>query len=391
MAAGLAGFLPARTVDAPGRRPDRGVVGGTGGAVVPSAVADLAAHGGVPGAAAPVLVRAFGLAFDALRRAGGGTLLVPAGVYDFGPRARPDPVVLVRDARDIAISAYGALFRAETSARVMPSLFYFFNYSNVTIAGASFEDRGFTPWVDWQGMYCVGLQADAASEQFRMVDCHADRVLGLLASNNNPATRRYMAGLSVHGEVRNAYYGVGASFIREGVAVDLVCHNVRRAFIANALRDADIGIDVNCTQDWPGSNGLVALVSGGASMGDVEQVRVRVRASGACIHASYVHFYHQGPERHGSMRDIDATVDLFHVDGARNLFSFDHEDGGIRTRTARVWDRIELHGAVAGPFGGRVLSNPSRSESPGIVLLDRNLGALAGPFELAPHFRVRAE
>jgi hypothetical protein len=390
LGAGFAGMLPARAgKEAPPAQPRRMRQAGNGAAAVPPRVISLADHGGGPGATPQTLVRAFGRAFSALAAAGGGTLFVPPGLYDFGPRSDADPIVLCRNARDIAISAYGATFRAATRAKVMPSLFYFFNFSNVTIAGASFIDEGFTPWTDWQGMYCVGLQADEASSGFHMVDCYAERVVGMLASNNNAATRRHLAGVSVHGEIRNAYYGVGANHIRERVDVDLVCHNVRRAFIAYSLKDGNIAVRVSSSPGWPGSNGLVALVSNGASEGNVENVRVQVDVTGTCIHASYVHFYHQGPERQGSMREVDATVNITEVDGARNMFTFDHETEGILRTTSRSWDRIALHGKVRGPFTGTVVSNPSVSAAPGIIYIDRNLAALMGGHRLGVNFRVR--
>jgi hypothetical protein len=224
----------------------------------------------------------------------------------------------------------------------------------------------------------------------RLVDCYAERVVGLLASNNNAAGRRYMADVRVQGEVRYAYYGVGASFIREGVEVELVCHNVRRALIADALRDARIALHVSSSSDWPGSNGLVALVSCGASSGNVERVRVRVDASGECIYRSYVHFYHQGREKAGLMRDIDATVNVRHVDSVDNLFVFDHETERVQARTARTWDRIALHGSVSGRFGGKVVANPSVQCAPGAVLIDPGLAALQRIDRLGAGFRVRS-
>lgn len=388
LGAGLAGMLPAGVDEPHGRQVDRRKLGSNGGAAVPPTVVSLASCGGTPGASPAVLAGAFGRAFRALSDAGGGTLLVPGGLYDFGTLTE-DAAVLCRNARDIAISAYGATFMGTTRAKAIPTLFYFFNFSNVTIAGASFTDVGFTPWTNWQGMYGVGLQADAPSKGFRMVDCYAQRVVGLLATHNNAATRRFLEGVSVQGEVREAYYGLSASYIRQGVDVDLICHNVRRAFIAYALKDARIAIRVSSTPDWPGSNGLVALVSSGASQGNVENVRVSVDVTGACIHSSYVHFYHQGPERMGTMRDIDATVNALHLRGANSLFAFDHEIDGVSTRTARTWDRISLHGKVLGPFTGKVVSNPSISESPGTVFVDHNLAALDGADGLAPNFRIR--
>ena len=385
----LAGMLPAAICDTLPRQVERRKIGNNGGAVVPPAVINLADCGGKPGAAPDVLAGAFGQAFATLALAGGGTLVVPEGLYDFGRVGVAANIILCRNMRNIAISAYGATFKVTTTAKVMPHLFYFFNFSNVTIAGASFIDAGFTPWLDWQGLYCVGIQADSLSSGFRMVDCYAERVVGMLAAHNSAGTRMQLSDISVHGEIRDAYYGVGANFIRERVHVDLACHNVRRAFIAYSLKSADIAIRLSSTSFWPGSNGLVALVSGGSRMGNVENVRVSVDVTGECIHSSYVHFYHQGPEQEGHMRDIDATVNLLKVEGAKSLFAFDHESDGIQEKTSRTWDRISLHGKVVGKFSGKVVSNASVSRSPGTVYLDPKLAALVAGDALAPQFLVR--
>lgn len=387
--AGTALLLPACREDPARRAGWRDKVGGIGNAAVPPTVVNLADHGGKPGAGRPVLIDAFRRAFSALADAGGGTLLVPAGLYNFGTFTDAADIILCRNLRDIAISAYGATFMAATTANVVPHLFYFFNFNNITIAGASFIDTGFSPWIDWKGMYCVGIQADRSSSGFNMVDCRADRVMGLLASNNNAAGRMHLSNVSVEGTVRHSYYGVGASFVREKVRIKLDCLNVRRAFIAYSLKDADILVKAHSTSNWPGSNGLIALVSGGASTGNVEQVRVRVDVSGEGIHSSYVHFYHQGPEAAGYMRDIDATVNVMNVASAKNLFVFDHETDQVESKTSRTWDRIFLHGTVTGPFGGRVVSNASVTTAPGTVYLDPGLARLGQRAALAPGFRVR--
>lgn len=385
---GIGASFPAYLDDAPVRTGKRGQAGGNGNAAVPATRISLADYGGRPGAAPGVVIKAFERAFAALAAAGGGTLLVPAGEYDLGNHAEATTIILCRNLRDIAISAYGAVFVVTTTASVMPQFFYFFNFQNITIAGASFVDRGFNPWYDWKGMYCAGIQADRPSRGFRMIDCYAERVVGLLASHNNAAGRHYMRDISVQGEVRYAYYGVGASYIRQNIDVELVCHNVRRAFIAYSLKNADIVVRSHSTSNWPGSNGLVALVSNGASTGNVEDVRVRVDASGACIHESYVHFYHQGPEKEGYMRDIDATVNVFTTDSARKLFVFDHEIDGVQATTARTWDRISLHGTIGGRFTGKVISNASLTSAPGAICVDRNLAELEDMRALAALFRV---
>ena len=360
------------------------------GAPVPDTTVVLDAAAGRPGADRSVLAAAFRQGLAALGRAGGGTLLVPPGTYDFGAFDQPENILLCRDLRDIVISAYGAVFVANTARPVVPHMFYFYNFDNVTLAGATFVDHGFFPWFDWQGMYCVGIQADRSSSGLRLVDCQAERVLGLLASNNDAAGRHLLSDIHVQGEVRHAYYGVSANYIGGRVSVDLDCHNVRRAFIAYAARHADVVVRASASRAWPGSNGFVALVCQGARLGDVEHVRVRIDVSGDCIHDSYVHFYHQGPEPKGVMRDIDATVNVLGTQSTATMFLFDHEIHGVQPRTARQWDRISLHGSRASGSSGRVVANPSLSTATGTVYLDRNLAGLAGAmparFRIAPDY-----
>lgn len=365
-------------------------LGSTGGAAVPAYRVSLADFGGVPDATPSALRQAFSKAFAALMQKGGGTLLVPPGLYDFGAYSESEYIVLARGLSNIAISAYGATFKANTTAKVMPHMFYFVDFHNLTIAGARFTDPGFTPWVDWKGMYCVGIQADRPSNGFRLVDCRAENVLGLFSANNNASTRRLISDIDIQGEICGAYYGVGASYIREQVRVSLNCHNVRRAFIAYALKNADINVTVSSTGNWPGSNGLIALVCGGAGQGNVENVKVRVKASGAGIYSGYVHFYHQGPEAAGYMRNIDATINAVNLSDKPNLFVFDHETSHVQQKTTRVWENIALRGSVTGRFGGRIIFNPSVSTSPGSVYVDPKLANLIDMSGLPPYFGKKA-
>ncbi len=372
----------ARVVVAPAWQPRHLAAPPTGATV------SLADFSGRPGVGRSILAEAFRRGLAALMAAGGGTLLVPPGTYDVGMVDGADDILLCRDLRDVVISAYGAVFVATTVKPIVPHMFYFHNFNNVTLAGASFVDHGFFPWIDWQGMYCVGIQADRPSSGMRLVDCRAEHVLGMLASNNDAAGRHLLSDIHVQGELRHAYYGVGANNIAGPVSVELDCHNVRRAFIAYAARQADVVVRASATRAWPGSNGFVALVCAGARLGDVEQVRVRIDVSGDCIHGSYVHFYHQGPQAEGAMRDIDATVNILSRQSLAAMYLFDHDDHGVQPRTARQWDRIRLHGAVAAGSSGRMVANPSVSTASGSVYLDRNL---AGPAATMPAgFRIAA-
>jgi hypothetical protein len=355
-------------------------------AQVPPLRLNLASYGGEPGASPSALRAAFGRAFAILKEKGGGSLLVPAGVYDFGSFSDGEYILLARGLRNVAILAHGATFKATTNGRAMPHMFYFVDFDNVTLAGAGFTDGGFAPWVEWKGMYGAGIQAERASRGFRMVDCRAERVVGLFAAHNNESTRHLLSDISIQGEVRHAYYGIGASYIAERVKADLVCHNVRRAFIAYGLKNADIRVRVSSTGSWPGSNGLVSLVAVGGKAGNVENVRLRVDASGAGIYGAYVHFYHQGPDEAGYMRDIDATVNAERLSLQPNLFRFSHEIDGVQKKTPRVWDRIHLRGRVRGEFGGRVVDSLSQSTAPGKVYVTRELAAHQGFSALPANF-----
>jgi len=88
------------------------------------------------------------------------------------------------------------------------------------------------------------------------------------------------------------------------------------------------------------------------------------------------------------MRDIDATVNILSRQSLAAMYLFDHDDHGVQPRTARQWDRIRLHGAVAAGSSGRMVANPSVSTASGSVYLDRNL---AGPAATMPAgFRIAA-
>ena len=91
------------------------------------------------------------------------------------------------------------------------------------------------------------------------------------------------------------------------------------------------------------------------------------------------------------MRNIDATVNVADMQSMKCMFLFDHEAYGVRSRTARQWDRIGLHGNVAAGCTGSVVANPSVSTSPGTIYLDRNLVRSTDVDVLAAGFRIRPD
>jgi hypothetical protein len=341
---------------------------------------ELNAFGGAPGAKPAALIDAFERAFDALKAAGGGILVVPPGVYNFGNCATSRAIVAAKDLNNVEISAYGTTFRLNTTHRVIPTLFYFINPNNVRIAGAAFNDAGYDPRVDWRGMYCARAEADRPCKGFTMTDCRVDGAVGLFQSRPLGTSRFLMSDIGLHGVVKNAYYGAGLTYVGDNAKVDLVCRNVRRGCVSFGLKNANLKIQMHHTADAPGSNGFIALACEGESHGNVENVRIELEASGAPSHASLVHFYHTQTEKRGYMRRIDAAVTLNDLKDGRvptSMFAFDHElpDSTILRLTDRGWDEISLRGSVKGRLPGRVVHNPSQSTVAGTIHVDPGLAA----------------
>jgi hypothetical protein len=353
---------------------------------------ELNAFGGAPGAKPAALIDAFERAFDALKAAGGGILAVPPGVYDFGNWPTSRGIVAAADLSDVEILAYGATFRLNTTRQVVPTLFYFTNPNNVRIAGAAFNDTGYDPRVDWRGMYCARAEADRPCRGFTMVDCRVDGAVGLFQSQPLGAGRFLMKNISLHGVVKNAYYGAGLTYVGDNANVDLVCRNVRRGCISFGLKNANLKLRMYHTADALGSNGFIALACEGESQGNVENVRIELDASGVASHASLVHFYHKQTEQRGYMRRIDAAVTLNDMKEGRvstSMFAFDHElpDRTILQSTDRGWDEISLRGSVKGRLPGRVIHNPSKSTVAGEIYIDPELSSRMNLSELPSYFR----
>ena len=351
----------------------------------------LADFGGIPGASPALLVSAFDKAFARLKEAGGGELLVPPGLYDFGPQAKAGRVVSVDDLSHVLISARGAIFRLNTMAKIIPCMFYFFNPNQVAIVGARFEDVGADPGVDWRGMYCVKAESNRPCAGFRMSDCAVDGAVGMFQSLQHNENRFLMKDIHLQGTVRNAYYGAGLTYVGDNAQVDLRCENVRRGCISFGLRNAEIRIRMHHAADAAASNGFISLACEGEDQGNVENVRIDLQASGTARHGGLVHFYHVKSEAHGTMRNVDVhvAVDQKKGDGApTSVFVFDHELAGglIAKVTARGWDGITLRGSVRGDVPGRLIHNPSLSIAPCAIYVERALLAKAGMPKLPSYF-----
>lgn len=354
----------------------------------------LAESGGVPGASPEVLRNAFARSFSQLVASGGGELLVPSGVYDFGSYSTDADIVSAENLRNVRINAHGAHFVATSAADVTPYLLRFKNPENVVIAGARFSDLGYDPQVNWRGMHCVRVEATRASSGFAMIDCQAENVVSLFYSDQT-SNRFLLTDVDIQGRLKNAYYGVDTLYVGDNVKVNLRCEDVRRGFISFGARNADVDIQLTCNNEFEGSNGFVALICEGASAGDVENVSVRLDISGAVSHRGLVHFYHQQSEGLGAMRNIDARISANNLRSGRravrvDAFIFDHElpNGRILSTTTREWDRIFLHSSGVGSMPGRLISNPSVSTGTGGIFISRSLAPLIDLSGLPNYFRI---
>jgi len=365
---------------------------------------NFADFGGVPGAISDVLLAAFDAAFTKLKNLGGGVLLIPPGDYDLGSYAATSPVINISDLNNVFISAYGARFQVTSSAAITPLLFCFRNPNNVVMAGASFIDLGFdeSAWLlhgRW-GMYCVAVDSKTACGNFRLVDCSARNVTGLFTIDSRANKFKIRNVVIENCKVTNAYYGVDVLYHGDNLSVrNLICEDVRRGFISYGSKNVDVDIKLHCSANFFGSNGFISLACEGASEGNVESVRIKLDVTGVESHTALVHFYHQQRDSPGFFRKIDAQVNVNQLIAVGKnskleklyLFLFDHElpDTSVLRATSRIWDRITLTGKVTGEISGGVIAVPTKSNSRGVLVLDKDFYARSDLTVLSEKFVVR--
>lgn len=364
---------------------------------------NLADFGGIPGAPSDILLNAFAAAFAKLKILGGGDLLIPPGIYNFGAYISSIPILRIDNLSNVSVSAYGAVFQVSSNAAT-PSLFCFHNPNNVIFAGAAFFDLGFSEsaWLlnkRW-GMYCVSVESIEACSNFKLMDCSAMNITGLYV-NDSRANKFSVKNVAIENcAVTNAYYGVDALYHGDGLTVkNLVCENVRRGFISYGSKNVDMDIKLHCTENFTGSNGFISLACEGASEGNVENVKINLEVSGVESHTALVHFYHQQKDSLGSIKNVYANVNVnqLKTDGKNakleklNIFLFDHElpNATILKSTTRIWDQITLSGQVTGKFSGSVIAAPTKSNSRGVLLLGEIFYGLSDLADLSDKFDVK--
>lgn len=360
--------------------------------------------GGVPSATSPVLLAAFDAAFAKLKKLGGGVLLVSPGDYDLGNYSASSHVISIYDLSNVLISAYGARFQATSKAAITPFLFVFHNPNNVVMAGANFIDLGFneSAWLShgrW-GMFCVCVDSKTICGNFKLVDCYATNVTALYSNDSRSNKFKVKNVVIENCKVTNAYYGVAVLYPGENLSVrNLICQDVLRGFISYGSKNVDMDIKLHCSANFAGSNGFIELACEGSNEGDVENVRIKLDVSGVESHTGLVHFYHQQKDSPGSIKNVNANVNVNQLTtegknaklGKLNIFVFDHElpSTAILASTKRVWDQITLSGKVVGSISGDIISAPTVSQTPGVLIIDDNLSARVNLSVLATKFKIK--
>ncbi len=331
-------------------------------AQIPANVLNLADFGGIPGASGAAIIAAFNQAFSLLKTLGGGSLVVPPGTYNLGTYADGIYLIGVSELQNVEISGYGATLEMTTAAPTITVFFNFRNPSNVTFKGLSFYDHGADLSVTWRGAVCFDVYTTRPCSGFRTVDCSADHVHNFFRSFAQGADKYTLSGCDLHATIKNCYYGLNLKYNGRFSRCDISCTAVRRGFIGYGMKDWDITMRCDSSNEALGSNGFISLVN---STGDFsENCSIRLAVTGSTYpYSALIHFYHQAPGDSEYFRYIRADAQLdSNVEGDATLFLFDHALlTGIAPTTLRTFDEIYLTGAIAGTHAGKIIDNPSVS------------------------------
>jgi hypothetical protein len=365
---------------------------------------NLAAYGGIPGAAPAQITSAFSQAFQALKNAGGGTLTVNPGVYNIGNRQDSDGVLaFAQDMDNVTISGYGAKFFMTTTSG-SPVFFQFHNCSNITVKGMSFYDYGCDLKINWKGAICLAVSSNTPHSGFITRDCTAEKVVTFLQSTGQWASTAYsFTGFDIQAKVLNSYYGVNSNHIGSFSKCNLTVENVRRAFISYGCKNWDVVVNAASDGVSPGSNGLIEVVPIGQfgsypSSQSVENISIDLTVTGNISNYSgMVHFYNQGPlEAPVYTKNVKANVKYNNViTGNCNMFIFDHEypSPTIPAVSPRTYRQIKLTGSVTGgKFTGKIIHHPTLSSGSendidiesNLAVMQNNLSGLPDYFHIIP-------
>src|SRR3569623_693482 len=344
------------------------------GSVGAGSMVDLAVYGGVPGAAPSAIINAFDSAYAALKANGGGTLLIPPGIYDLGRHDSDAAAVNATGLNNVTISGYGASLRITTTVKAVPAILQYSNCNNITVAGLHFTDPGTDLEVEWKGAACIQSDCTVACNGIKVADCSADQVVALYKSYGKGGGLNYLlTDIDIAGTVNNSYYGINVNYNGAHSKCNLTTNGVRRAFICYGAQYWDIWVNAN-TSNSAGSNALIELSTASSGL-TVSDVNIRLNVTGNLSnHAGLVTFFQQDEvSTPAVIQNINADVRIVNATSlpGAGIISFLYWDGAsLQQTTIKTWSNLQLTGgfdaASAALFAGanKFASAGAASSSP---------------------------
>lgn len=348
---------------------------------IPNRVVNLATYGGIPGALAATIKTAIANALTALKAAGGGTLLIPPGIYDMGASAVNGYEFLGAQVEmsNIRISGYGALFTFQTTAAVITYGIVFVDGQNIELEGLQFRDTGYDSSLSWKGAHAVmSFQTSAFGgvKGFRMRDCYATSCLSPYAVQGDAAF--LLSDVDVQAVADNCYYGLQLDGVTN-VTASIVTTDARRSAIAYNCNNMTLTVDATNTAAGVGSNGWVELAA--RADDDCGNWKVNLTYRGDVRHGTLVRVEHQGlAGTAGTMDNVDLTLTVdnpVNSGFASDAIKFTHDAGGGVTN--RVWSNFRVHGQFLGDWlAADKVTNPEISATGSSIALDASVDDLTG-------------
>jgi hypothetical protein len=299
---------------------------------------------------------AFANALATLTAAGGGTLLIPYGIYHFGNRSLDEILMDLDTPANIRVLSQHALLRMNTTDNSRPRFFRCKNPDGLIFDGIRFDDTGSDITVDWRGAVCLEFWGSGSAGfhgGIEIRNCLADDVVTFLDCNGTTDHRIRDIWLS-NCRVRDSYYGINCRENGDGIRGSLRCENVRRAYFPYGVTDHNLEISIYHNGVGVGANSA-CLIKRYAR--DTKNIKLSTRFFGSAAQYNTAVTLEHEPAVTGTgvIEDIDLDIKISGDIASANAMtplrfrSFD-SGGSLETTTTNRWDNISLRGNP-GAFG----------------------------------------
>jgi hypothetical protein len=339
-------------------------------APIPGNAVSLSTYGGVPGASSTTNQTAFANALNALKASGGGTLNINPGTYQWGSSG--SDMSFISGLNNVHINAPGVTIQCNSNG-ANPSIWSFWNCSNIGITGVTFNDLGANP-LNMQGAYALLWEGDRPTSKFKTTNVTVTR--GLMAFRCFGGDLQTEIDMQI--TVNDCYYGPNTGTNGNGASsttrsrFDITGTKTRRIFLAFGAKHMDVKINYTGSSSDIGSNGLIDIVAGSNDpwAGDlnVDDCTFDCTVSGYLgNHQCIFQHYLQGPNNTAwYYRNLKVNVNCVNVSGGTHIHKFVHDNGTAELGTTlRTFANIELTGTVSGTYQATMIDSTTTSSSSG--------------------------